>query len=680
MEVAASGLAVVSLALQLTEACTKLHKFWESIEDAPQEIAAIKEDLLYLTSVFGRIGCTRKPLGHCVVEGIQHCQIKVTNVLDYFDKIVPEESVISRKIQELMLHAIGQTAIATFESTSTEIFARDGYTMDDSGVFRSKTFVYSRHMRYRVCHQASSFRLAFGCVWIRTTTIYYNDRVTDTHGKSQSVTAFTFYPNRWVQRLGVKNGLEAIMASGGKSWMINCRLTLTRAIPEDAPIFELCRSGQTRAVEVLLSKGIGSVVDTSPKGWKPLHFAAAGGHVDLCAMLIREGADKTALVYEGPAPSILLFSDCIDLAGPSDDGWTVHEWLKRAYAKERVPISRNSITWLLHLTAKEEYVVFGARTIWCGLQHGIRSILGHEQNSRFLYRIMDLSEHDLKAVSRTHINAIGFWLALRICGRELLPMAVKAGSFLQMKGFDWVEDDITQKQFLKALPELYTAWCHTLLDCVGKAEDYMRLELEVCIEKMGWKHDVLLSGVSCKNTFVEDFGRKNLLKRACTRCKDDYSTLGLGLIEPARIAVTECIRSNHKFKCICRKNDDNGTNSVNVPLPAYSTEHDSENSDTEEEFFDAASHLIVDPSFSNQHSSLSDISDIFNETAILLYQSHGRVWMGNYEIGEHLCATCFLLEEQYISEDGLGTDFPSMPESFEGLRIKQHLEEAYDDE
>ena len=34
-------------------------------------------------------------------------------------------------------------------------------------------------------------------------------------------------------------------------------------------------------------------------------FAAAGGHVDLCASLIRWGADKTALVYEGPSQDTL---------------------------------------------------------------------------------------------------------------------------------------------------------------------------------------------------------------------------------------------------------------------------------------------------------------------------------------------------------------------------------------
>lgn len=68
---------MVSVAIQLSEACIKLYMFWESIEDAPHEIAAVKEDLQYLISVFKRIETAEKPLGHCIAEGIRHCRIKV---------------------------------------------------------------------------------------------------------------------------------------------------------------------------------------------------------------------------------------------------------------------------------------------------------------------------------------------------------------------------------------------------------------------------------------------------------------------------------------------------------------------------------------------------------------------------------------------------------------------------
>lgn len=99
------------------------------------------------------------------------------------------------------------------------------------------------------------------------------DQGSNVHERSQCITSFVFYPTKWVQQLGIRNGIEAVMASAGQSWLFNCRLTVTRAVPEDSLIFELCRTGQTRAVEILLNKRMGSVVDTSPKGWKPLHVS-----------------------------------------------------------------------------------------------------------------------------------------------------------------------------------------------------------------------------------------------------------------------------------------------------------------------------------------------------------------------------------------------------------------------
>jgi hypothetical protein len=68
---------VVSVALQLTENCIKLYRFWESIEDAPHEIAAIKADLKYLISVFKRVESSGHASSQCISEGLHHCRNRV---------------------------------------------------------------------------------------------------------------------------------------------------------------------------------------------------------------------------------------------------------------------------------------------------------------------------------------------------------------------------------------------------------------------------------------------------------------------------------------------------------------------------------------------------------------------------------------------------------------------------
>jgi hypothetical protein len=194
-----------------------------------------------------------------------------SNALQPLGRMLTEHRLADHGVQELMLHAIAQTAVCTFESTSMEIFAQDGYTINECGQLRAKTFVYAENVRYRANHHVSTFQTALGCVWLRTTTIHHDNRSFKRRRKSQIIRSLIFYPTKWLQYMGIQTGLEAVVVSGGRSWLFNCNITVTRPVSDDSLIFELCRTGQTRAVEALLEKELASVVDTSPKGWKPLH-------------------------------------------------------------------------------------------------------------------------------------------------------------------------------------------------------------------------------------------------------------------------------------------------------------------------------------------------------------------------------------------------------------------------
>ena len=52
---AASGVAVVSVAVQMAESVKKLYDFWRSIEEAPEDVRMISMDLELLSSVLTRI-------------------------------------------------------------------------------------------------------------------------------------------------------------------------------------------------------------------------------------------------------------------------------------------------------------------------------------------------------------------------------------------------------------------------------------------------------------------------------------------------------------------------------------------------------------------------------------------------------------------------------------------------
>ncbi|KAF2032349.1 hypothetical protein EK21DRAFT_99003 [Setomelanomma holmii] len=628
----ANSLAVVSVAIQLSKICVKLYMFWESIEDAPQEIAAIKEDLQYLISVFKRIEGmearnslslshtlsnslttyktrlavsnstpiqlpaqlqqytpSSSPAGQYFLQQVVTAPHDVArNTLKRFERVVPDQAQADWSIKELTLHAISQTAMAKFESTSLELFTQDGYMMDESGQVRSKTFVCSEKLKYQVHHEASSFQTALGCLWICKTTI------------------------KWLQLLGITRGLEAIAASNEKNWLYNCRLNATHAIPEDSPIFTLCLAGETRA------------------------------RAPLKSALVCEGLTETVLADE-KVDMMRLFCDCIDLSDADSDGWL-----------------------LLHLSANEKYVDFSARNIWLAQQHAVRTVLTHARFSRILERILDLSTEEWKSTSQRHIDALGVWLALRATGRVLLPMVVNAGSFLHMRGFDWVDDGMTHIQFLQALPKIYAAWCHAVLDSVERVEESMREELNQFLGQFGITGEVLLTAISRVNVTSASSieGRDGGFR--CTDDGDGYTALNIGLVAPSCIGLTECDMTDHEFDCSCQAIESDSSHKTHQYLPTHTGSYHegdvNEDDVVKEEFFDAEPYLF--------RSSDASHSDVFSSIATLLYRAYGRVWLRNYTLRERLCAACFLLREQYIGEDGLDADFPPMLKSFEGLRAK----------
>ncbi|KAI4937512.1 uncharacterized protein J4E92_002243 [Alternaria infectoria] len=295
----------------------------------------------------------------------------------------------------------------------------------------------------------------------------------------------------------------------------------------------------------------------------------------------------------------------------------------------------------------------------------MRSVLNHAHHNNYLEHILGLSSEERLDISKRHLHAMGSWLALRVIGRVVLPMAVNAGSFLQMRGFDWMEDNLTHKEYLQALPSIYSAWCNAVLDCIEQLKVYMREELDDYLRRMGMKRRTFVRVLTHAKDIPHGAGKSS--RTACTLCGDDYGPFAGGLVEPARIAVTECVKSGHNSNCVCDTILKGST--ILEELRDYTgmLQTDDTDDDTHpgDEFFDAQPHVFNDTDLQTNHTS-----NMFTDIATLLYSAQGRIWLGEHSIGERLCSTCLLLKEKYIGEDGLSADFPPMPRSFEGLRVK----------
>ncbi len=360
-----------------------------------------------------------------------------------------------------------------------------------------------------------------------------------------------------------------------------------------------------------------------------------------------------------------LFFECLDVSDPLADGWTVHGELKKSYNKEKVPVSQNAITWLMRATCDEQLVVFGSETIWTALQTAVRSFLVQERNYSVLYYLLGISPDSKDNLSASHVTAFSQWFALRASERELVPMVLDAGRFCQIRGFDWVEDDITPSQFIRALPVIYVAWSVAFPNGVDRVEDLVKLELDACLERLGWTTAGFLEILSTSSCQHDLPGAGNVAThRACSECGDCYGLEGYGLVQPARIQFTECIKTKHRLGCHCSVFLHN-----HAPVTTPPMEQDVQNdddSDVDEEFFDVES----EPAIKDIPDSIDAKPDPFWDAATMLYRAQGRTWLGSYGLKEILCATCWLRREKYIHEAGLGAedDLPPMPEGYEMYR------------
>ncbi|KAI1324748.1 hypothetical protein F5Y16DRAFT_423631 [Xylariaceae sp. FL0255] len=630
-------------------------------------------------------------------------------------QIAVDDLFSSGTIEGLLDNTINQ--VTEFETHLQGTHRNDGsYEVDNSAKGRchqeSKKNPFDNSTRAsRVCHRTSSVGVLFGSIWVRTSTLRLAKKSsTAAGGDFQITTSFIFYPSAWLIRIGLGQGVEASLKNSKDGWKFD--FNPIRAVPDNSLIFELCKDGDMLGVQRLLKRQEASLKDTSPQGWTPLHFAAEAGHVDLCEMLIKDGADKRALVFKGPSPDALspitifavanhhlpaehkirmlrLFDDCLELTDPSGDGWTVHAELKRSYNKEKVPIPENAITWMLRSTASEEFIAFGPKTIWTATQCAVRSFLVQERNEQILQKLLRLSPQQKKAISSSHATGIAHWLALRASERELLPMVIDAGRLCQISGFTWIQDDLTPSQFVKALPVIYRAWAVAFPSNMDTVESAILSELEVLLEKEKWNRESLLSALPRKDEGgyewiekgdenVEKLGTEGLI---CSGCGDDYSSLGIGVVSPARIAFLECAKTGHEFNCACASYLE-ASGALPSP-PPYSVESEYSSPFEEEapeegveEELPLVSGMDITSLCEEFIASRQDHTnsyDHFTEAASLLYRAQGRTWTSEYRFGEKFCATCFLLREEYIGKDGLGTEtsFSKIPDSFLTWRLSE---------
>jgi Ankyrin repeats (many copies) len=125
-----------------------------------------------------------------------------------------------------------------------------------------------RGSQSRICHRTSATGTLFGTIWLRTTSVRADPR---SNKNVDVVSSFTFFPSWWLNKVGLKYGIEANLFGTPVGWQFN--INPIRAMPDDSPIFSASRKGDLSTVRFLIAEGGASVKDTNSKGWTPLHVS-----------------------------------------------------------------------------------------------------------------------------------------------------------------------------------------------------------------------------------------------------------------------------------------------------------------------------------------------------------------------------------------------------------------------
>jgi hypothetical protein len=100
-----TGIAVISLAVQLGKGLIDLYDFWGSVRDAPHEVADVLVDLKILSNILNEL-ILRKDHGSHVGDALEHCALKVevcvcvTN-MHWYDPFADTEQLLLSIVREL---------------------------------------------------------------------------------------------------------------------------------------------------------------------------------------------------------------------------------------------------------------------------------------------------------------------------------------------------------------------------------------------------------------------------------------------------------------------------------------------------------------------------------------------------------------------------------------------------
>ncbi|KAH2710086.1 hypothetical protein KXV24_009266 [Aspergillus fumigatus] len=311
---AASIVGIVSLAGQICSGVQQLYAFVDSVKQAPSDFQNIKNDMLLIERLVGRMAedCTGLPEymdNDILKSSLELCLSRITRLLTIIQSLDPS-SQKNRPIN-LIKATVKKARVAEFvkeldsaKMTLMLVYQHHTQTLRPLGMSQlsCRSTSNAQPMEQK---KLSTQMVKFGQSCSNTSEVIYAFWLGSLSVKSQTVTrrpanqkpdtaateyrsekkTFTLKSTGWWSSRIIE--LQAIRQAS--HWTFNLRPW--QVVSPDSLLFAFCREGDLRNIQRLFSKGLASPFDITPDGDTALHFAALSGNPELVAFLLYNGAD-----------------------------------------------------------------------------------------------------------------------------------------------------------------------------------------------------------------------------------------------------------------------------------------------------------------------------------------------------------------------------------------------------
>ncbi|KUJ23443.1 uncharacterized protein LY89DRAFT_713899 [Mollisia scopiformis] len=168
--------------------------------------------------------------------------------------------------------------------------------------------IESRNIRFEVPFAITNFLgslLIYNSIYKRASTNLSaeNSKVEEGDDETRigcaTQTTVVVHPSWWLSTMGIIWGIQIVLSKSFRG--LDCSLRTYFAVPDDSLVFQVCQSGDVAALQELFKSRKASPWDTDSRGYTPLFFAARARQLEICHILINQGADVRARNLMGDA-------------------------------------------------------------------------------------------------------------------------------------------------------------------------------------------------------------------------------------------------------------------------------------------------------------------------------------------------------------------------------------------